>query len=147
MSRRRGWILRDPTGPATPEDNYYYVLPVNPSEDSGSHAIRKNTGFETKSGLYQDSFGVDYIGSIVFFTNFEVEKFSYSGKTYNEQDHLAMESWMSKDYPVELTDDLGRTWLILTESFTISRIRGNVRNPFKHQYNWTGFVLEEIEDV
>lgn len=136
---RTAWRLYDPIELET------YFLPVNPSEDAGSNSIMKNTGYESLAGSYQDSLGEDRIGSIVFYSNFELEKFSYNGKTYNEQDHLDIQSWMEKDYPIELTDDLGRSWLILTESFDISRLRGNVNKPFKHQYNWTGIILSEIE--
>lgn len=138
MSLRVPWSLYDP------ELDEIYYLPVNPYDDAGSHAINKQVAFETASGFYQDSLGADHVGTIASIGQPDLELFNYTGKTYQQTDHEALESWVAKDYPVHLTDDLGRSWVVLLENFSVRRLRTTKRTPFKHEYSLTGFIIQEL---
>lgn len=138
---RISWTLYDP------ELDEEYNLPVNPYEDGGSFAISKGVGYETVSGMYQDSLGNDRIGTIVFGTPDPLETFNFSGRTYDDAQHTEMERWAAKNEPVHLTDDLGRTWEILIDRFEPRRLPTMKNSPYKHSYTLSGIVLSEIQDA
>lgn len=134
---RRGWSFYDPL------TDDLYVWPVNPHTDSGSHAISKNPGYSVKAGSHRNASGFDEISTIVYSTGPDIERFSYSGFVYTE-DHLEkMIEWCSKDYAVELTEDLGRTFLIIIENFNLKRVRSR-QTPWKHSYDFSGYVLDRL---
>ena len=134
---RIGWVLYDPHTDET------YTLPVNPYEDSGSFTITKTVGYQSAAATYQTPSGYDDVGTVVFATGTDLMPFSFKGRVYNQTDKATLESWVSKDYPIEMRDDLLRNYLIIVEEFSLSRVRSK-QNPFKHEYNFSGFVLEEL---
>jgi hypothetical protein len=140
MPLRTPWSLYDPI-----EDETYY-LTVNPYEDAGSNEVNRSSNFESASGFYRDSLGNDTVGTIVFLNQPAMETFAYTGRTYREEDHAALETWAAKDYPVHLSDDLGRTWLVCIESFSPRRLPTTRKYPYKHEYSLTGFIIEEIDN-
>lgn len=131
------WHLYDPV--TTGE----YYWPVNPHKDNGSHGITKNTLFESYAGLRQSSSGEDRIDAIIGYAGMSPQAFSYSGIVYTSEQLEALEEWALKSYAVILTDDLGREFSVLFESFKLDRVRSN-KYQFKHAYTLTGFVLEEL---
>lgn len=133
------WYFHDPVLDET------YAWPVNPSEDNGSNTISKASKFQVQAGMHRNSAGIDDISTIMMQGGKDLESFSYSGNIYNQQQLEAFEYWCEKDYAVELTDDLGRTWSVLIESFSTQRVRSN-QNPYKHSYQMTGIILEELGD-
>lgn len=136
---RVGWRLYDPI-----EDEEYY-MPVNPYEDTGSHSVSVTLGFNVSAGMYRDSLGNDRISTIIMSAQQSLEPFSYVGRTYNEIEHSKMEEWAAKDYPIHLSDDLGRQWLVVIESFAPRRLPTVKNKPYKHEYTLSGYVLQEIE--
>lgn len=136
---RVAWVLYDPIT----TDQYF--LPVNPYEDNGSHTISKGVLFETTSGLYQDALGNDHIATIAAAGPDNPEPFSYRGRVYTSEEIVALQEWVDKNYPVYLTDDLGRSWMIAIESFELSRSSRSRAHPYKHDYTLTGFILSELE--
>jgi hypothetical protein len=141
MARRIAWELYDPITDET------YYMPVNPYEDGGSHAINRTVNYAARSGMYLNDAGVDCISTILSYSQRNFETFNYVGKTYNELEHGTLEDWVNKDYPIYLTDDLGRIWLVMLESFVIRRLPTMKNKPFKHEYTLTGFVLQEAQEA
>lgn len=134
---RSAWRFIDPI---TTEE---YAWPVNPREDSGSHTITRSTNYVSAAAQRRTSANVDTIDTVIHQKNMEQQTFSYTGYVYNQQQYDALESWASKDYAVELYDDLGRGFLIYTTDISFSRVRSN-QNPYKHDYTFTGIILERI---
>lgn len=137
---RTAWTLYDPIEDVT------YAFPVNPYQDNGSNAVADRTSFQVKAGAYQDGLGGDHISNIVMDAGTEMERFDYTGRTYTQQELDALEVWARKNYPVELTDDLGRHWMVMIEAVQPQRVR-NGKNQWKHEYTFRGFILWEVEDA
>lgn len=135
---RKAWNFTDPiTG-----ESYY--LPVNPLEDGGSHGIQKSVKYESPTSTYMSSANQLMVNATVIQdAPAEMEGFSYSGTLYTKEEYDAFIYWSNKDHPWELTDDLGRTFLIYVTSFEPSRAR-STRFRWKHTYNFTGIVIREI---
>lgn len=121
-----------------------YVWPVNPYQDNGSHNIEREVKYEVNAGMYQDNSGNDRISTIIGFQADSVPRFSYAGRVYDQAQLEAMEEWAAKDYPINMSDDLGRTYSVLIDKFTLDA-RARVRHrPFKHEYTLTGIILEVL---
>lgn len=138
---RIGWELYDPILDET------YYMPVNPYEDAGSHSITKTVGYAAQAGMYQDVLENDQISTILMSAQQALEPFSYVGRTYTELEHSKLEEWAAKDYPIYLTDDLGRIWLVMIESFAPRRMPTMKNKPYKHEYTLSGYVLQEAEEA
>lgn len=135
---RTAWILEDPV------TSEIYKLPANPAEDAGSNAIVKSVRYQGNSAHYRDSLGADRtFGTLVFSSNVELETFSYSGRLYSKEEFDAWKDWVARDYPVYLTDDLGRKWLVLFSSFKASRAPWR-KYPWRHSYELSGTILTEV---
>lgn len=127
MAVRIPWVLRDPTS-ATPEE---YLWEVNPNE------------FEmprSKSITYQSPAASD--GRLIAFEGRdEPIRLTYSGVILSEAQYGQMVYWFNKRHPIELEDDLGRTFTIYITSFTASRKR-SAQFPWRHEYNGEMLVFE-----
>ncbi len=134
---RSAWRFIDPI---TDEE---YAWPVNPREDSGSHAITRSTNYAASAAQRRTSAGVDTIDNVIFQKNMEQQVFSYTGYVYTVEQYNALQSWADKNYAVELYDDLGRGFLVYTTEVNFSRVRSNM-NPYKHNYTFNGIILEEL---
>lgn len=134
---RSAWVLFDPVSFES------YVLPTNPSEDSGSFAVGKPVVYSAVAASYQSLAGDDSVGTLVFGGPTEQQKFSFTGNVYTVTEYDALVGWVGRGHPVELTDDLGRTYSVYSESFETSRVRSR-RFPFKFSYTWNGIVLGRI---
>ena len=134
---RVGWRFRDLI---TAEE---YFLPVNPTSDSGSHAFSKVTAYEVPISTHRTLNGQTRVDDVVIYNKpKEVERFSYSGTVYTEDQLVQFERWAAKPYEWELKDDLGREFVIYVEEFTTERQR-SVKYPWKHSYSFSGLVLRE----
>jgi len=120
-----------------------YFWPVNPKEDSGSHAITKAFNYQAQAAQRRTSGNVDTVDALVSVQAVEQSAFSYSGFVYDQQQFDALVSWCNRGYPIYLTDDLGREFLIYVTGLELSRVRSR-QNPFKHSYQFTGIILEEL---
>ena len=116
---------------ATP-DVYYFD--VNPKADNGSFAVQKGISYSVVAGQNDGS-------AVIHETVDDIMKVSYSGIMLSMGQYFQFLTWVSKDRPVTLTDDLGQQSLIYIESLGISRA------PKRHygsrqEYTLTAFVLE-----
>ena len=135
---RNAWVFTDPV---TLEA---YSLPVNPLVDDGSHGIQKNVKAENPASTYMSSSNVLMVDAMVMLDSpTERETFAYSGTLYSKEEYDAFIYWLGKDYPWELTDDLGRTFLIYLTSFEPKRER-SAKFRWKHSYKISGIVLREL---
>lgn len=134
---RTAWKLEDTVLAET------YFLPVNPHTDDAGMALSKVSTYQVVAATYQDSSLNDRIGTLIQLAPDEQVKFGYTGNVYNKAELEAWEYWASKPYPIEMTDDLGRTFLVYLESFQPSRVRSR-QYPWKHSYKLTGWVFAEI---
>lgn len=134
---RVAWTFTDPV---TTE---VYRWEVNPREDAGSHSINRTVGYATQAGMRRGTGGDDRMDTILFESNVQQETFSYTGYVYTAQHYAIMVDWCSRDYPLQLTDDLGRSWLVMVTQFTPSRVRSR-QSRYKHAYTFSGIVLEEL---
>ena len=138
---RVAWELYDPITDET------YSMPVNPYADGGSNSITKPAAWAVQAGMYQDGSAVDHISTILFAQPKQFEPFSYTGRTYYEIEHTALEDWASRNYPIYLTDDLGRIWLIMIERFEPRRLPTTRAKPYKHEYMLSGYIIEQVEEA
>lgn len=137
MAARIGWRLEDP------QTSDIYLFPVNPHTDSGSHTIAKSVRYAVQAGIHQTGSGFDEISTIVSPGGVDMERISYDGKVYTQDQLNTLEVWCNKDYPIEIEDDLLRRYLILVDNFTPTRIRSN-QSRWKHGYQFTAIVLEKL---
>lgn len=119
-----------------------YFIPVNPNKDSGSFSIKPNLTYSVMAGISDPANDAES-AAVIYAPGFEVEPFSYSGNVYTEQDLLDLETWLTKDYPIQIRDDLDRNMLVIIEGYDIERVRTR-HHRWKHAYSFTGFVLEEV---
>lgn len=137
---RVAWVLTDPIEDET------YSMPVNPHTDGGSFARSKSVAYESNAAFYESpDGGVQLNRAVVFHSGGKNEStFSFDGFTYSNAQILHLIYWVDKDYPVYLTDDLGRTFKIIFNGLTLSRSRS--RNREKIAYKISGISLGEVED-
>ena len=134
---RIAWTFTDPV------TSEIYRWEVNPREDAGSNAINRTVGYSSMAGMHRGANGEDRMDTILFESNVQQQTFSYTGAVYTSQQYAIMEDWCSRDYPLQLTDDLGRSWLVMVTQFTPARLRSR-QSPYKHSYTFSGIVLEEL---
>lgn len=140
MATRTPWRFRDSVL------SEVYFLPVNPTADSGSFGIKKNTKYQSAASNYVDSSNVLRIeDTVAQDAPTEQPTFSYTGFIYTKDQLDQFDYWFDKNYPWYMRDDLGREHLIYPESFSVTRVR-SAKYRFKHSYTFTGVVLEEVSD-
>ena len=112
------WFFNDPVS----GDNYTFE--INPN-DGGSASMRKNL-------VYQNTAAPG--GNVLMFEGQdEAQTGEFSGVILSEAQYLKMIEWFNKRYPIQVTDDLGRTDTIYITEFTPQRKR-SVNYPYKHEY-------------
>lgn len=133
---RTAWKFTDP------ETLEEYLFPVNPFQDSGV-SYNKNFRYLASITARKSGFGLDTISTVINQSHIDVKTPSYTGYTYTEEQFDNMQYWANKNYPVELSDDLGRSWLIRIRSFKPERVRSR-SFPYKHRYVLEFIILEEL---
>jgi len=138
MVDRIAWRFYDPV---TLDE---YFMEVNPAEDSGSHAIVKNTRYEAAVSTYKTSANALQVNAVVAHAApKEQETFAYNGKVYTLEQYYTLILWFNKDYPFQIRDDLGREHLCFVDTFTVERVRSR-QHRWKHSYSVSGIILEEV---
>lgn len=137
MALRIPWKFTDPD---TLDELY---LSINPKDDQGSFGIQKNIGYSNMAGTKSLGPGMRDSAALVYAAGTELEVVSYGGNLYQEVQLDDLLTWFSKDYPIEIEDDLGRKNLIMIETFDVSRVR-SAKYMWKHSYTFTGIVLEYL---
>jgi len=134
--------MRIPWRFTDPKTNDIYYAPVNPNADAGSWAISKRVGYAVVAGEHK--VGPDLVKSTVLYsTGPEMGTLSYSGNLYTQVQVDDFTSWMMKDYPIQLLDDLGREGLVFIENYSLER-KSTEPFPWKHSYTFSASVLERI---
>lgn len=137
MALRIPWKFTDPD---TLDELY---LSINPKEDQGSFGVQKSVGYSNMSGTKSLGPGMMDSAALVYALGAELEVVSYGGNLYQESQLGDLLTWFSKDYPIEVEDDLGRRNLIMIETFEVFRAR-SAKYKWKHSYTFTGIVLEYL---
>lgn len=102
-----------------------YIFEVNPN-DGGSPQYAKNI-------VYSNTSAPD--GLVIAFEGREKpQTLEWSGILLTETQFNAYVEWYQKKYQVRVTDDLGREFFLIIESFSPQRQRA-VHHPWKHSYN------------
>jgi hypothetical protein len=79
--------------------------------------------------------------TLVFAGRNQPLKISFSGVILTETEYDDMIEWFQKNYPIQLTDDLGREMIILITKFEPKRIRMASRQ-WRHDYSVEATILE-----
>ena len=120
------WVFEDPNTLAA------YTFEVNPSE-GGSPSYQKTISY--KSTCAPD-------GKVIAFEGRDAPKsLEFSGVLFTEAEFDAFVEWWDKRYQVNITDDLGREFSILIETFVPRRERAR-SHPWKHSYSVTATVVD-----
>ncbi len=105
---------------------------VNPRE-GGTPSYQKNI-------TYKNTSAPD--GKVVVFQGRNnPTPIEFSGVILNQAQYDMFVTWWEKDYQVDITDDLGREFSILIESFVPKRERAR-SHPWKHTYTVTATIVD-----
>lgn len=120
------WVFEDPVTLAT------YNFEVNPS-DGGSPQYSKNISYSSTSAPG---------GKVIVFEGRDKPlTLEFSGVILTQAHYDAFVTWFQKRYQVNVTDDLGRQFSIIIESFSPKRERA-VHSPWKHSYSVSATVVD-----
>lgn len=120
------WTFLDPNTSTTTE------FEVNPQE-GGSLPLEKNiTSHST----------VAYDGATILMEGNEPpQEMTFSGNVYTHAAYLNMVTMFSKRHQIQITDDLGRTFMVYFTNFEPKRVRS--RNySWKHSYVVTALIVD-----
>lgn len=122
------WVFTDSTVPES------WTFTYNPIS-GGSLERRKNISTSSTTGPS---------GSTIIFEGAsnplesEIQGFCLTQAHFEE-----LERWYNKSVPIQLDDDLGRSYSIYITEFSPSRERA-VHSPWKHSFRMKWIVLEEL---
>lgn len=120
------WQFHDPSLPET------YVFEINPNED-GLPGYRKNYSYQGTSAPN---------GKVLLFEGREdPRRGQFSGVTLSQAQHEAFIYWYEKSNQIQVTDDLGRTFTIVIESYEPTR-RWTKSHNWKHDYTMSYIVVD-----
>jgi len=109
-----------------------YEFEINPSA-GGSPAIQKTFQYQNTSAPDGKT--------IIFEGRDQVQKIEFSGRLLSEAQYTAFETWANKRYQVQIEDDLGRSFYIIIESFTPTRVRRR-SHPWTHDYSISATIVD-----
>jgi hypothetical protein len=119
------WRFDDPVSLAS------YVFEINPN-DGGSPDFQKNFSYANTSAA--DGKTLIYEGRD------KAQKFDFSGVILSQAHYDAFVEWWDKRYQVKITDDLGREFYVIIESFTPTRKRSALY-PWKHDFKVSATIV------
>ncbi len=120
------WEFLDPNTSTTVE------FEVNPNE-GGTPPLKKNVTSHTT---------VAYGGATILMEGNEPpQDMIFSGITYTHQAYLDMVTMFSKRHQIQITDDLGRTYMVIFTDFVPKRERARSQ-PWKHSYTFTAVIVD-----
>lgn len=120
------WLFEDPVTLDS------YEMEVNPSSGGSPNYTKKIT--------YENTSAPD--GKVIVFEGRdEVRKLEFSGTILTEAQFNAFVTWWEKRYQVSVTDDLGRVFSIILESFDPTRERA-IHYPWKHSYRVNATIVD-----
>lgn len=119
------WSFLDPT------DSTTAVFEINPN--AGGTPARSVT-LTTQNTLAPGGKNIVYEGAE------DPLQLQFSGTILTSTMLALMNTWFTKKHQVQLTDDLGRTYMILITKFDPKRVRSP--NFWKHTYDCTAIVVD-----
>lgn len=120
------WVFEDPVTLVS------YTFAINPS-DGGAPGYQKTIN-------YQNTAAPD--GKVISFEGRDQPRvMEFSGVLFTEAEYDAFFEWWNKRYQVSVTDDLGRTFSILINSFVPTRRRAR-SHPWKHDYTIQATIVD-----
>lgn len=109
-----------------------YTFPINPSA-GGSPSFAKTFNYAVTAAPD---------GKIVVFEGRDApQTLEFRGTLFTESEFDAFVEWFEKRYQVKVTDDLGRQFWIVIESFTPERVRAR-SHPWKHAYTVRATIVD-----
>lgn len=108
-------------------------MSLNPNEGA-SPTYQKNLTKETTTAPGATGQVLIYEGAD------QARDFAMSGVILTEDQYNFLYNAWDKRHPVQLTDDLGRIFVIYFESFTPHRVRSGT-NPWRHTYEASAVIL------
>lgn len=118
------WRFDDPT------DSSFATFEINP--DAGGTPARSIT-LTTQNTLAPGG------KNIVFEGAEDPLNINFSGTILTQTMLALLNTWFSKKHQVQLTDDLGRVYMVMITKFTPKRVRSS--NFWKHTYDCTAIVV------
>ena len=70
----------------------------------------------------------------------DVRQLDFSGVIETQTMYNLLNTWFDKADPIEITDDLGRTFTIVMTKYSPKRVRKS-GNPWFHTYSVTGMIV------
>lgn len=119
------WTFHDPATDDT------YTFWMNPN-DGGSPDYKTTLSYV--SACAPDGVTVAFQGRD------EPQKLEFSGRILVQEHYDAFVTWQRNKNPIEMTDDLGRTFVLTIESFAPKR-KKSARYPWKHDFTITTTLL------
>lgn len=120
------WTFTDPV------DSTVTQFDINP-KSGGSLALTKNITSHPTVAVGG--------GIILFEGNQPVQEISFSGIIRTQQAFLDLVATFDKRHQIQLSDDLGRTFMIMITKFDPKRVRA-VTAPWKHTYDVTATIVD-----
>lgn len=121
------WVFHDPSN-ATPDHTFAF----NPADFTGP-------SYE-KSFVYQATAAPEG-RTLVFEGRDTPKKITWNGTVYTQAEYEAMVLWWGKRNQIEITDDLGRTYSVITETFNPKR-RKAYHFPWCHDYEASATIVD-----
>lgn len=111
-------------------DNTFAIFDVNP--DTGGTPSRQ-MNLTTVQCIAPGG------NAIVFEGAEQPQQLNFSGQIITQAELDMFNTWFTKKHQVQLTDDLGRIFMILFTQFTPKRIRSN--NFWRHSYDVSAIIV------
>ena len=122
------WIFDDLTTLET------WTMNVNPRE-GGAPSYKKNIS-------YQNTAGTD--GNVLAFEGRdEAQTSEFSGVILTETMYNTLYTWFNKRHQIQVTDDLGREFVIYITSFDAKR-KWSTSHPWRHDYTMTYTIINWV---
>lgn len=108
-----------------------YTFAINP-KDGGSPSYKKSFQYQNTSAP---------AGKVLVFQGRDdTQKLTWDGTILDEASFNALVTWWNKRNQITVTDDLGRVFTIIIESFEPKRVRAATA-PWKHSYTLTATIV------
>lgn len=109
-----------------------YTFEINPSQ-GGSPQLSKNFAYQSTAA--PDGKVIAFEGRI------PVQTIEFSGTILSQSQYDAIIEWFNKPYQIQVTDDLGRSFVIVIEQFSPTRERA-FHYPYKHSYTVRATIVD-----
>lgn len=117
------WTFTDPSDSSTA--TFEFNPDAGGTPDNAKHVSASSRLFNGKTCLWV--------------TSQETQKIEFSGIIVSEEMYNLVTEWFNKTNPIELTDDLGRTFTIVIQTFEPRRERQSLV-PWYHTYTVSALI-------